>query len=69
MRDKKDSVQPGCDPKTAATFAASSVAAYFKKKGWKIVSFFPNSPCKTRALTQAQKLENNPDKTDIDQPD
>lgn len=39
MRDKKDSVQPGCDPKTAATFAASSVAAYFKKKGWKIVSF------------------------------
>ena len=34
-----------CDPKTASTLAAASVMQFFRGKTWKIVSFFPNSPC------------------------
>ena len=31
--------------KNASTLAAASVAQYFKEKNWKIITFFPNSPC------------------------
>lgn len=30
---------------SAASLAASKVIQFFKQKEWKIISFFPNSPC------------------------
>lgn len=36
------------DDKTASSMAASSVAKFFKEKGWKIISFFPNASCASR---------------------
>lgn len=45
MKAEEKCILPGCDKKAAGSMAVSSVASYFKDKGWKIVSFFPNTLC------------------------
>ena len=45
MREKKSKVKDECKQEDSATLAASSIAQYFTSNNWKIVSFFPNSPC------------------------
>ena len=37
--------ETSCDPKEAASLAASSILNYFKEHKWKIISFFPNASC------------------------
>lgn len=49
MSEKGNKPVSGCDAKTASTLAASSLIRFFQKKHWKIVSFFPNSPCARHA--------------------
>lgn len=46
MSGKEDRALPSSsDAPTASSWAAGSVARFFKGKKWKIVSFFPNCPC------------------------
>ena len=46
MSGKEDRALPSSsDASTASSWAAGSVARFFKGKKWKIVSFFPNCPC------------------------
>ena len=58
----KKSLGPGCDPKEASTLAASSLVHFFKQRDWKIVSFFPNSPCARKADTIAKCPKQKPSK-------
>lgn len=45
MKEKKSKQKGTCDGKEASTLAAGSIAQYFTENNWKIISFFPNSPC------------------------
>lgn len=45
MSEKVNHTGKVCDNKTASTLAASSVVRFFKERNWKIISFFPNTPC------------------------
>lgn len=46
MSGKEDRALPSSsDAPAASSWAAGSVARFFKGKKWKIISFFPNSPC------------------------
>ncbi len=48
MKEKNPVSSCSDDDKTAGALAASSIAEYFKRGGWKIISFFPNVSCVNR---------------------
>lgn len=41
--------------KNASTLAAASLAQFFKEKNWKIITFFPNSPCAKESVKASKK--------------
>lgn len=45
MKEKDTADTCQCDDKAAGAMAAASMAKFFKDQNWKIISFFPNTPC------------------------
>lgn len=54
-KDTADACQG--DDQAAGSMAAASMAKFFKEQNWKIISFFPNTPCskKVKALLGQKK--------------
>ncbi len=57
MKEKDTADTCQCDDTAAGAMAAASMAKFFKDQNWKIISFFPNTPCskKVKALLQHNK--------------
>lgn len=58
--DKKDKTGPADDRIAASSCAAYSLSAFFKKKHWEIVSYFPNCICHSRVKAASKNSKTKP---------
>ena len=57
MKEKETANTCQSDEQAAGALAAASVAKFFKEQDWKIISFFPNTPCLCKAKELLAKKE------------
>ena len=58
MKEKECADACQCDDQSAAALAAGSMAKFFKDQNWKIISFFPNTPCAKKPKRPVRRKKN-----------